>query len=116
MPMSETALTLTILLTGIVVVIGGVLVLRLHAFLALVLGALVVAALTPAASVEKHEIRQSGFTIVEAAAFERFTTTNCDAFTPSQYELLLRVGNKQSLQPRSTCLVLPADDLLRDTG
>ncbi len=38
---------LCILLIGILVVVGGVLVLRLHAFLALILGALLVAALTP---------------------------------------------------------------------
>src|SRR4051794_23732324 len=38
---------LWILLVGMLVVVGGVLVLRLHAFLALILGALLVAALTP---------------------------------------------------------------------
>ena len=38
---------LLILLIGIVVVVGGILALRLHAFLALILGALVVAMLTP---------------------------------------------------------------------
>jgi GntP family gluconate:H+ symporter len=42
---------LWILLIGMAVVVGGVLVLRLHAFLALILGALVVAALTPGASI-----------------------------------------------------------------
>ncbi len=43
-----------ILLIGVVVVVGSILVLRLHAFLALVLGALVVAALTPRASLERY--------------------------------------------------------------
>ncbi len=38
---------LWILLLGMVIVVGGVLVLRIHAFLALILGALVVALLTP---------------------------------------------------------------------
>src|SRR4051794_6210869 len=42
---------LWLLLIGMLVVVGGVLVLRLHAFLALILGALVVAALTPGANV-----------------------------------------------------------------
>src|SRR5687768_7887892 len=42
---------LWILLIGMLVVVGGVLVLRLHAFLALILGAIVVAALTPGASI-----------------------------------------------------------------
>ena len=47
---------LWILLAGVLTVVGGILVLRLQAFLALVAGALVVAALTPAAAVVKHEI------------------------------------------------------------
>ena len=39
--------TLLTICTGMLVVIGGILALRLHAFLALTLGALVVAAMTP---------------------------------------------------------------------
>ena len=42
-----------ILLIGMVVVIGGVLLLRLHAFLALLAGALVVSALTSTAAIEQ---------------------------------------------------------------
>ena len=45
--MSETWVTLAVILAGVATVIGSVLWLRLHAFLALVFGALVVAALTP---------------------------------------------------------------------
>jgi len=50
---------LLILLVAMVVVVGGVLVLRLHAFLALVCGALVVAALTPAGFVGRHAAREA---------------------------------------------------------
>ncbi|MCA9116726.1 MAG: GntP family permease [Planctomycetaceae bacterium] len=57
--MDSTWVTVGILLAGVVVVIGGVLVLRLHAFLALILGALVVAALTPAAAVESYSLRKN---------------------------------------------------------
>lgn len=42
--------TITTIGTGMLVVIGGILLLRLHAFLALTLGALVVAAMTPTAA------------------------------------------------------------------
>lgn len=42
-----------VLLAGIVMVVGGILVLRLHAFLALVLGAVLVAALTSPAQLEQ---------------------------------------------------------------
>jgi len=44
---------LILLLLGVAVVVGGVLVLRLHAFLALVAGGLIVAALTPALNLEE---------------------------------------------------------------
>jgi len=43
---------LVLLLIGIVIVVGGILVLRLHAFLALVLGAFAVALLTPEAALK----------------------------------------------------------------
>ncbi len=56
---------LWILGAGMLVVVGGILGLRLHAFLALLLGALVVGFLTPASSVESHELSQ-GATAEEA--------------------------------------------------
>ncbi|MDB4614755.1 GntP family permease [bacterium] len=55
--MSPTAITLAIILAGIVVVIAGVLVFRLHAFLALIFGAIVVAVLTPTANVRQNSLR-----------------------------------------------------------
>jgi GntP family gluconate:H+ symporter len=45
-----------ILLIGMAVVIGGVLLLRLHAFLALLLGAVVVALLTPAQAIQQYAL------------------------------------------------------------
>ena len=45
---------LWLLIIGILVVIGGIMAARLPAFLALVLGALVVGALTPASSLQRH--------------------------------------------------------------
>lgn len=45
---------LLLLLIGMVIVLGGILFLRLHAFLALLLGALVVGGLTPQANLEKY--------------------------------------------------------------
>ena len=56
--MDSTWLTLGILLVGVVTVVGGVLLLRLHAFLALVLGALFVGLLTPTTAVERHELEK----------------------------------------------------------
>lgn len=51
---------LWIVLVGVVIVIGGVLIFRLHAFLALILAAMVVAGLTPRTAVERfHAERDS---------------------------------------------------------
>ena len=58
-----------ILLIGMVVVIGGVLLLRLHAFLALLLGALVVSALTPTAAIEQVALEKG----MDAAAARQWS-------------------------------------------
>jgi gluconate:H+ symporter, GntP family len=50
---------LWILLIGMVVVVGGVSLLRLHAFLALILAAMVVAALTPPAVLQQFSLRDA---------------------------------------------------------
>lgn len=49
---------LFILLIGILIVVGGIIGLRLHPFLALLLGAFVVALLTPVAAVEQYALDQ----------------------------------------------------------
>jgi len=51
---------LLILAVALAIVITGVLVLRLHAFLTLIVAALAVAALTPSASVERYELTREG--------------------------------------------------------
>ena len=47
---------LVILLIGILIVVGGIIGLRLHPFLALLLGAFVVALMTPAAAIEQYAL------------------------------------------------------------
>ncbi len=61
--MDSTNGTLIILLVGVLVVVGSILVLRLHAFLALILAALVVAFLTPKTSLERFDIQQSSIPV-----------------------------------------------------
>ena len=56
-----------ILLVGIVVVVGGILWLRLHAFLALVAGAFIVAALTPSDAIVQHALDKG---MSQEAAYE----------------------------------------------
>jgi GntP family gluconate:H+ symporter len=55
---------LWILLIGITVVVGGILILRLHAFLALMFGALLVGLLTPTESVYRYTLRAGEIPIV----------------------------------------------------
>lgn len=54
---------LPILLIALTVVIGGVLLFRLHAFLTLIIGALVVAALTGTGAIERYELRKDNLRI-----------------------------------------------------
>ncbi|MCA9028317.1 MAG: GntP family permease [Planctomycetaceae bacterium] len=61
--MSDTWVTLAVILAGVAIVVGSVLWLRLHAFLALVFGAIVVAALTPRSSIEKYFVERSAVEI-----------------------------------------------------
>nr|WKN39006.1 SLC13 family permease [Tunicatimonas sp. TK19036] len=56
---------LFILLIGVLIVVGGIIGLRLHPFLALLLGAFVVAELTPASALEQYVLSKGG---TEAAA------------------------------------------------
>lgn len=59
---------LWILLIGMLVVVGGVLVLRLHAFLALIAGAIVVALLTPTPSTYRFALRGGSIAIASIDA------------------------------------------------
>jgi len=58
---------LWLLLVGMIVVLGGILLLRLHAFLALILGALIVACLTAPAAMERYAA-DKGMTVKETVA------------------------------------------------
>ena len=60
---------IAILLIGVVIVITGVLAFRLHAFLALVLAALVVGSLTPQSAIEGYWIKKSA---IEFSVHEQF--------------------------------------------
>ena len=83
--MDSTWLTLGILLVGVVTVVGGVLLLRLHAFLALVLGALFVGLLAPTAAVERHELEKRA---IKFRANERIVLEG--SFRPGTILLVLR--------------------------
>lgn len=54
---------LIVVLIGVAVVVAGILWFRLHAFLALILASFVVAALTPAASLDRFFVGEAGFAV-----------------------------------------------------
>ncbi len=62
--MSATATLFVVVLAGIATVVASILVWKLHAFLALVLGALVVGLLTPAAAIENHFVETKAARVV----------------------------------------------------
>lgn len=91
--MDSASFTVGILLVGIVVVVGGILALRLHAFLALTFGALVVALLTPAASVENYHVQKAATKVrFQSQAAEQLTFVTRASFKPvaSQSYAVLR--------------------------
>jgi gluconate:H+ symporter, GntP family len=93
--MESTAVTLGILLTGVLVVVGGVLLLRLHAFLALLLGALIVGLLTPAANIERHAVQKDAAPVV--------------ATDPAAREVTLKLTEKQGARPGMLYLLVRRD-------
>ena len=106
--MMSTWATLGILAAGMTVVIGGILVLRLHAFLALIFGALLVSALTPDAAVVDHAVKSSSFRIVDAKAYRAFESADGQAVADDVLtgKILAKLGPKQSTsQGREVILV-----------
>ncbi|MEZ6055255.1 MAG: GntP family permease [Planctomycetaceae bacterium] len=63
--MDSATTTVLIILAGVAVVVGGVLWFRLHAFLALILAALVVAGLTPQSTYESYEVESAALAKIQ---------------------------------------------------
>lgn len=93
--MDTTAGTIVILLAGVFMVVGGILWLRLHAFLALTLGALLVALLTPAAAVLRYHIADAAEDVLAVDATANVVTLaggSSAGFRPgTRYELVRSV-------------------------
>jgi len=122
--------TIVTLAIGMLIVIGGILALRLHAFLALTFAALVVAIMTPQSATLNYEISKSAteVTYTEDIDYERAdldgsltSATNVligisekDKFpTDRQYMLIRRTGDSfEVIYPR----INPVDGLGSNTG
>lgn len=84
-----------VLLVGVLIVVGSILVLRLHAFLALVLAAFTVAALTPGSALERYQIEQVSYSLVE---MDRDSGTG-----------VIDAGAAQGLRPGTPLLLISVD-------
>ncbi len=118
--MISTWATVGILAAGMTVVIGGILVLRLHAFLALIFGALLVSALTPQAAVVNHAVQRDGFSIVGAEDYQAYFTSAGESITRidgtfGKGQILAKLGPKQST-PVGRELMLVSLPHLEDLG
>lgn len=122
--------TIVTLGIGMLIVIGGILVLRLHAFLALTFAALVVAIMTPQSATQNYEISKSAteVTYTENIDYERadldgsltpatnvlIGISDIDKFpTDREYMLIRRTGDSiEIMYPR----INPVDGLSSNTG
>jgi GntP family gluconate:H+ symporter len=106
--MTSTWATLGILAAGMTVVIGGILVLRLHAFLALIFGALLVSALTPQTAIVEYAVGRDGFPIVDGTAYQSFRSLE-DEPLPDDFaegKILANLGTKSpNIKGREVVLV-----------
>ena len=90
--------SISILLCGMAVVIGGILVLKMHAFLALLLGSLTVAVLTPAPTIFQSEINANGWKIAEQpAGDDSDENTKIETETDGANTLEILTGRKRTL-------------------
>ena len=81
-----------ILLAGVVVVVGSILLFRLHAFLALISAAFLVALLTPHSALERYHFRTASYQV------------------ELNDELIIKAGPKQGVEPGMLYLLFALDE------
>lgn len=109
-----------ILVIGVVVVVGGVLGLRLHAFLALTLAALVVGALTPPTSIEQHAIEKAAIKVggwnEATGELVLSTSESAGATLGTRYRLLVRDHDSGLLKEVATATIKRFDTVTDVSG
>ncbi|MCA9088117.1 MAG: GntP family permease [Planctomycetaceae bacterium] len=88
--------TLFVLLLGVSIVVGGILWLRLHAYLALILASFVVAMMTPAATLDRYFLESSGYPVIELSE------------TPDA-ELVIAAGRSKGLRENDRLQLMQRD-------
>jgi GntP family gluconate:H+ symporter len=90
--MELSAWVIVIILAGVTIVVGGVLFFRLHAFLALLAGAICVGVLTPAQQIEETALRKNKFKILEV--------------TPDNQKIVIEIEKAGMLQPGMLLMIM----------
>lgn len=88
-----------ILIAGVVVVVGSILALKLHAFLALISAAFVVALLTPSTALERFHVTEASYEVTFSA-------------DPS-VAVIIHAGRKQGFEPGMQIVLLKLDPKLK---
>lgn len=94
--MEQSTLVLAIIFSGVAIVIGGVLFFRLHAFLALLAGAICVGLLTPAAQIEETVLRKNRLKLIKVSE--------------NNQNLKIEISKPGSIQPGMLLLIMGRDD------
>jgi len=89
---------LAIVVIGVAIVITGILVFRLHAFLALILAALTCALLTPQEAIERFLVQQSSIEVIDAGDGLRLALGPKDGALVGERFQVVRAGEDGSIQ------------------
>ncbi len=93
--MEQSTLVLLIIFSGVAIVIGGVLFFRLHAFLALLAGAICVGVLTPASQIEETSLRKNKLKLIEVGE--------------DNHNIQIEINKLGSIQPGMLLLIMGRD-------
>ena len=109
-----------IVLAGAGIVVAGVLLLRLHALLALTLGALAVAALTPSGAIRRYEIEKRAVVIEEIELIGNEVTletlSRMGARARMRYDVLRRDSKSGELRPIGSLQIVTVQELPQAKG
>lgn len=94
--MEQSTWVIIVILSGVAIVIGGVLFFRLHAFLALLAGALCVGVLTPTQQIEETALRKNRLKLIEVSEDNR--------------KIVAELNKAGTIQPGMMLMILGTDN------
>ena len=112
--MELSAWVIIVILSGVAIVIGGVLFFRLHAFLALLAGAICVGVLTPVQQIEETALRKNSFKIIEVGEDNRSLVVQVDKKGSLQTGMMLMIMGTE--QPRFPLIPIAQTEVQRVTA